>query len=140
MEVVRKINDELAIAGIIPFEQWQQIAEAGFQSVLDLRSLEPSRFNTERQLIESLGLQYASLLIDREMEGMSIDVAWRVLQQLDELPKPALVCNNITLAAAMVLMHIAMRQGESLQQAFQRAEKLGLFRISTQPVTSPLIG
>jgi hypothetical protein len=32
----------------------------------------------------------------------------------------------------MVLMHIAMRQGETLQQAFQRAEKTGLFRIPIQ--------
>lgn len=139
MEVIRKINDELAIAGMIPFEQWQQIAESGYQSVLDLRSLDSSRLTIERQFIESLGLRYAYLLIDRESEGMSIELALRVLQQLDDLPKPTLVCNNITLAAAMVLMHIAIRQGDTLQQAFQRAERLGLFRNSTQPIANPSI-
>jgi len=139
MEIVRKINDDLAIAGVVAFEQWQQIADEGFQSVLNLRSLNTPLLNTERQYVESLGLYYVNLLIDSTLEGMSIEIALNVLKLINELPKPILVCNNATLAAAMVLIYIAMRQGETLQQAIQRAEKLSLIKIPFQPLTDTLI-
>ncbi|WP_421656377.1 hypothetical protein [Leptothermofonsia sp. ETS-13] len=133
MEIVRKINDELAIAGPVTFRELQQIAEEGYKSVLNLRS--PNHFsNDEQQRIERLGLCYVNLPTDAEV--MTPETAVRVLSQINQLPKPMLVCcNNATLAAAMVLMHIAISQGQPLQQAFQRAEELGLFRNYPQPAT-----
>lgn len=130
MEIVRKINDELAIAEAVSFDQWQQIAEEGFQSVLNLRSQAIPFANVERQYVESLGIRYCNLPVDIDIEVMSFETALIVINQIDELPKPTLVCNNLKLAAAMVLMYIAMCQGETLHQAFQRAEKFGLFKIS----------
>ncbi|PSB26310.1 beta-lactamase hydrolase domain-containing protein [Stenomitos frigidus] len=131
--MVRQINDELAIAGLVTVKQLQQLPEAGFKSVLNLRSLDTYRLRDEQRYVESLGLCYAHLPIDHEV--MSAELVLRVIQQLNELAKPTLVyCSNEMLAAAMVLMYIAMRQGETFPQAFKRAEKIGLFRISVQPV------
>ncbi|EKQ66871.1 hypothetical protein OsccyDRAFT_4680 [Leptolyngbyaceae cyanobacterium JSC-12] len=131
MEVVRKINNELAIAGPCPIQQLQQLATEGFQSVLNLRSLDADLLTSEQQYVESLGLCYVNLPIDREI--MTVDVALKALKQIDQLPKPSLVCcNNAMLAAAMVLMHIAVCQGEPLHQAFKRAENLGLFAVPFQ--------
>jgi protein tyrosine phosphatase (PTP) superfamily phosphohydrolase (DUF442 family) len=129
MEIVRKINDEIAIAGPVTFQQLQQLAQEGFKSVLNLRSLDKELLIDEQQYVKSIELCYANFPIDREV--MSAEIALRVLKQIEELPKPTLVyCNNAMLAAAMVLMHIAIRQGETLQQAFKRAEKFGLFTAS----------
>lgn len=134
MEIVRKINDDLAIAGPVTFQQLQQLAEDGFASVLSLRSLEKHLLQEEQQHVESLGLHYVNLPVAHEV--MSPAIAAHVLKQMRVLPKPALVCcNSARLAAAMVLMHIAMSQGETLQQAFHRAKNLGLFEISV-PVTT----
>lgn len=137
MEIIRRINDDLAIAGMIAVAEWRQVAEEGFQSVLDLRSLDKPLLDAERDYVESRGLCYVNLPSDIDMEFMNVETALALLQQIDVLPKPTLVCNNATLAAAMVLMYIAMRQGETLQQAFQRAEKIGLFRVSMQAVVTP---
>jgi len=132
MGVIRKINDEFAIAETIAVEQWEQIAEEGFQSVLNLQLLKTACRSIERQYVESLGLRYVNLPTDIKLDAMTMETALKILWQIDGLPKPILVFNHETVAAAMVLMHIAMRQGETLQQAFQRAEKIGLFSIPIQ--------
>lgn len=132
MELIKKINDELAIADIVAYEQWQQIVEAGFQSVLNLRSQQMPLPSVEQEYVEELGLSYFNLPTGIDIDVMSVEIALRLLQQIDQLPKPTLVCNNAKLAAAIVLMHIAMRQGETLHEAFQRAEKIGLFGLSAQ--------
>lgn len=130
MELVRRINDELAIAEAVAFEHWQQIVEDGFRSVLNLRSRQMPLPSVEQAHVESLGLSYFNLPVSIDIDEMSVEIALRLLQQIDELPKPTLLCNNAALAAAIVLMSIAMRQGETLHEAFQRAEKFGLFRLS----------
>lgn len=126
METVWKINDDLSIAGLVSLPELQQLTKNGFQSVLNLRSMQAALLKNEQQTVHQLGLRYVHLPIDSEV--MNTELATMVLQCLDELPKPTLVyCNNAILAAAIVLMYIAMQQGEPLQQAFQRAERLGLF-------------
>lgn len=140
MESVRKINDDLAIAGSITLDQLQQVAQDGFKSVLDLQSFNETTLPIEeQQQVEALGLCYANLSV--ETGAMNGDVATQVLQQIDRLPKPMLIhCSNATLAAAMVLMHIAVRQGATLQQAFNRVEQLGLFGITYQSAASSARG
>lgn len=127
MNTIRKINDDLAIAGQITSEQLQQIVQEGFKSVLNLRSPNEEGFLiNEQQQAEALGLYY--LNVPLKLEAINDEVAAQVLQKIDELTKPALVhCNNAIRAAAMVLMHIATQQGVSLSQAFKQAERLGLF-------------
>lgn len=126
METVRKINGELAIAGSVTSQELQQLVEEGLKSVLNLQLLEDDLLTELQQHIEQLGLRYLNLEIDSKR--MNTEIAAIVLKQIDGLPKPILVyCNRAMLAAAMALMHIAMCQGETLLQAFKRAENLGLF-------------
>jgi len=127
METIRKINNELTIAGQLTSEQLQKIAQEGFKSVLNLRSPDEDGFlDSEQQQAEALGLYYINIPV--KVEAINHEIAAQVLKQIDELSKPALVhCNSAMRAAAMVLMHIATRQGVSLKQAFDQAEQLGLF-------------
>lgn len=49
METIRKINNELTIAGQLTSEQLQQIAQEGFKSVLNLRSPDEEGFLQNEQ-------------------------------------------------------------------------------------------
>lgn len=127
MKTIRKINEDLAIAGQVTPEQLQQIAKEGFKSVLNLRSPDEEGFrNNEQQQVEALGLYYMHVPV--KVEAINDELAAQVLQQIDKLVKPSLIhCNNSMRAAGFVLMHIATRQGMRLSEAFKQAEKLGLF-------------
>lgn len=132
MNTIRKINDDLAIAGQLTSEQLQQIVQDGFKSVLNLRSPDEAGFlNNEQQQVEALGLYYINVPV--KVEAINDQVADQVLKQIDELAKPILIhCNNAMRSAALALMHIATHQGVSLSQAFKQAEQLGLFGRITQ--------
>ncbi|QZZ22957.1 dual specificity protein phosphatase family protein [Leptothermofonsia sichuanensis E412] len=128
MERIRKINDDLAIAGQIALEQLPQIVQTGFRSVLNLRSPQETGFlANEQQSVERWQLEYVNF----PLEGECLDVwtATQVLNQISSLPKPVLVhCDNAVRSAAIVLMHIATSQGATLDQALNQAQQLGLFR------------
>lgn len=129
MEAVRKINDELAIAGQITLEQLPQIAQSGFKSVLNLRSHEENGFlNNEQEKVEALGLSYINIPL--KLEVINNEIASFVFKQINKLPKPTLVhCDSAMRSAVIVLMYIAVRQGATVEQALQHAEQLGLFRM-----------
>ena len=131
MDTVRKINDELAISGQVRLEQLPEIAQEGFKSVLNLRSPNEAGFlDNEQQQAEALGLFYINIPV--EFEEINDESVTQLFNQINKLPKPVLVhCDSGIRAAAIVLMHIAVRQGATLKQAFKRAEKLGLFALNT---------
>jgi uncharacterized protein (TIGR01244 family) len=127
MEIVRKINDELAIAGQISSHQLQQIADEGYKSVLNLRYLdEKGLWDQEQEKTEFLGLHYVHLPI-KNVE-ISHQTALQVFQVIRLLPKPILIhCDNSMRSAAIVLLYIATKQGITFEIALQKTIKLGLF-------------
>lgn len=126
MQMVRKINEELAIAGQITAQQLQEIAQEGYKSVLNLRLPEEKGFLTNENLkAEFLGLYYVHL--PTKMEMINPEVVRQILKAINELPKPALIhCDSAMRSAAIALMYIATKQGIPLEQTFQQATKLGL--------------
>lgn len=131
MEKVRKINNELAIAGQIGPEQIQQLVQQGFRSVLNLRLANEQGFwASEQQQVEALGLHYRHQPTHPQL--LSEDLAI-LIQLLQQLPKPTLIhCSTALRSAALVLIYVATHQGASLQQARQQAEHLGL--LTSAPV------
>lgn len=133
MENVKKINDELTIAtGQVTPEQLQQAAQEGFKSVLNLRSPDEEGFlSEEEQQAEAVGLHYVNIPV--LVSKIDDELTDQVLQQIDEIPKPALIhCKSGMRAGAMALMNVATRQGLTPQQAFEQAHKIG-FDCSAQP-------
>ncbi|WP_375495484.1 hypothetical protein [uncultured Nostoc sp.] len=49
MNIIRKINDELAIAGQITLDQLQQIGDEGYRSVVNLRLSDETGFLVNEQ-------------------------------------------------------------------------------------------
>ncbi|OLP15742.1 hypothetical protein BST81_24800 [Leptolyngbya sp. 'hensonii'] len=129
METIRKINDDLSIAGQIALEQLPQLVEEGVHAIVDLRSPHEKGFSLdEQQKAEFLGLIYIN--IPFAIDSSSIEAATRILQLMQQLPRPMLVhCDNAMRAAAIALMYIAIRQGVALEKAFDQAKQLGLFEI-----------
>jgi uncharacterized protein (TIGR01244 family) len=130
LHAIRKINDELAVAGQVTSAQLRQIALDGYRSVLNLRSPDETDFpSSESQEVEALGLQYINIPV--RLDTLDQGSLSQALQEIVKAKKPALVhCNNAAIAAAMVLMHIAIRQGADLEQAITQAKGLGLFSVS----------
>lgn len=132
MQLIRKINDDLAIAGQIDVTQLTQITQDGFHAVLNLRSPQEPGFIADEQLkAEGLGLEYVNIPLD--IEQINDQITTLILQRISNLPKPILVhCDNAVRSAAIALMHIATRQGATLEEAFKQAKQLGLFGVLTQ--------
>lgn len=126
MNPVKKINQELAIAGQISLEQLQQLADEGYQTILNLRSPDEIGFSkNEAQKTEYLGLHY--LNIPTQGAGMNSEIALVILQRMAMLPKPILLhCDTGMRAAAIAFMDIALKQGIAPDQAFQQATQFGL--------------
>ena len=125
MENVKKINDEMTVAGQLTPEQLQQAAQEGFKSILNLRSPDEQGFmNDEQQQAETAGLEYSNIPV--KPDAISDELTTEVLKQIDELPKPALIhCASGMRAGAMAFMNLATRQGLTPEQVFERAAEAG---------------
>ncbi|HEY9801051.1 MAG TPA: sulfur transferase domain-containing protein [Leptolyngbyaceae cyanobacterium] len=126
MDTVRKINNELAIAGQITAEQIQQIIEDGYKSVLNLRSPdEKELLDNEKSKLEFLGLGYINLPI--KFEEINHQTTLQILQTINELPKPVLIhCDNSIRSSVIALLYIATKQGITLEKALELSSNLGL--------------
>lgn len=126
MNIVRKINSDLAIAGQITPEQLQQVAGEGYKSVLNLRfSDETGLWTQEQAETEFLGLSYVNL--PTKVENLNHQAAMRIFQSISELPKPMLIhCDNALRSSAIVLLYIATNQGITFEKAWQQTIKLCL--------------
>lgn len=126
MHTIRKINNELAIAGQITLEQFQKIAEDGYKSVLNLRlANEKGLLENEQEKIELLGLYYVNL--PTQSEEINYQVAIQIFKTIAQLPKPILIhCDNSLRSAAIVLLYIGTKQGICFEQVLQKTIKIGL--------------
>ncbi|XGV98249.1 MAG: sulfur transferase domain-containing protein [Leptolyngbya sp. BL-A-14] len=126
MKKVRKITNELAIAGQPTPDVLQHLAEEGYRSVVNLRSPHENGFlDDERQKAEYLGLHYANVPI--QLDTLNLDNVLQVIQQLTTLPKPMLMhCDSGIRSSIVVLMQLSMEQGIKAEDAFQKVANLGL--------------
>jgi uncharacterized protein (TIGR01244 family) len=125
MENVKKINNELAVAGQVTLEQLQQAVSEGYKSVLNLRSPDEQGFiSDEQQQAQALGLHYINIPV--KPNEISDELTTEVLEQIDRLPKPALIhCASAMRAGVMAFMNVATRQGMTPEQVFEKAAEAG---------------
>lgn len=126
MNMVRKITNDLAIAGQPAPDKLPQLVEEGYRSVVNLRSPDEAGFwNDEQIQIEQLGLRYVNYPI--QSSHLTPEAALRLIQQISDLPKPMLVhCDTGIRSSVIALMQVAMKQGMRTEDAFQKVTKLGL--------------
>ncbi|MBE9206624.1 hypothetical protein IQ244_08860 [Nostoc sp. LEGE 06077] len=126
MITVRKINDELAIAGQITLDQLQQLADSGYKSILNLRSPEEtSSLDNEQAKVELLGLQYINF--PTNLCEINHQSALDIFQVINRSSKPTLIhCDDSIRSATIVLLYIATKQGIDFEKALQHTINLGL--------------
>ncbi|MEH2051251.1 beta-lactamase hydrolase domain-containing protein [Nostoc sp.] len=126
MNIVRKINDELAIAGQITLDQLQEIGDEGYRSVVNLRLPdETGLVANEQENTELLGLYYVNF--PTRPEDINHQSTLQIYQTITELPKPILIhCDNSIRSAAIALLYIALKQGMAFEKALQKVINLGL--------------
>lgn len=126
MDNVKRINDQLAVAtSQVTPEQLQQAAQEGFKSVLNLQSPDEESFvSDEQQQAENAGLTYVNVPV--KPDTISDELADRVLQQIDQLPKPALIhCKSGMRSGAMTLMYVATQQEMTADEAMAIGKQNG---------------
>ncbi|HIK03109.1 MAG TPA: hypothetical protein IGS40_00090 [Trichormus sp. M33_DOE_039] len=126
MDIIRKINHELSVAGQITPEQFPQLLADGYKSILNLRSPgEKGWLDDEKDKLEFLGLYY--LNVPTKVDEINRQTTLQVLQILNELPKPALIhCDNSIRSAVVALLYIATKQGITFEKAIELTSNLGL--------------
>lgn len=126
MDNVKYLSDYIAIATNQPEStSFQQAAQAEFKSVLNLRSpQEEGALPDEQANVEQAGLVYAQIPV--KPSEMSDELTDRVMQTLDELPKPVLThCKSGMRSGAMALMYQATRNNMSAEMALQKGKEKG---------------
>ncbi len=127
-----KVNEQITVTGQIAPEQFEEAAQQGFKSVLNLRAPDEEGYlPDEAQRAEAAGLHYSSIPVKKE--EISDELTTGVLKEIDELPKPVLVhCASGMRAGAMAFMHMATREGMSAEKAMSRAQESG-FDCNSEP-------
>ncbi|MBW4636231.1 MAG: tyrosine-protein phosphatase [Iphinoe sp. HA4291-MV1] len=126
MADIKKISEQFSTAGQVSPEDLEQAAQAGFKSVLNLRSpTEVGFHNDEQEQAKAAGLEYANIPLNpTEANQESVNQA---IQEIENLPKPILVhCAAGARASAIAFIATATHEDWTLEQIKQKAEELNL--------------
>lgn len=126
MANIKKVSDNLSIAGQVSPEELQQAANEGFKSVLNLRFPDEAGFLTdEQQQVEAAGLEYANIPV--KPSEANPELTQKAVQEIDNLPKPILVhCAGGARAGGIALIAEAINQGFTYEQIIQKAQEIGI--------------
>lgn len=138
MENIININDQLGVQGQLTPEQLQPLKDAGFKSVLNLRSSDEEGFlHDEKRLAEVAKLEYLNIPVNPAKIDSKLIL--QLMQDIDRLEKPTLIhCKSGMRAGLMALLYIASRQKMSAHQALEMGKELG-FNFETNPQFKQII-
>ena len=126
MTDLKKVNDDLSIAGQISSEELKQLAIAGFQSVLNLRSPDENGFfHDEKQEAQIVGLEYANIPLNSQVPNQELTT--EAIQSVENLPKPILIhCAGGARAGGIALITEAIQADLTYEEIAQKAKELGI--------------
>lgn len=127
MKNASQVTENILIAGQPKDTELQQLHEKGFKTVINLRSLEECGIvDSEERIVEDAGLNYASIPVSPQtINETKVGRFLQALATKDALP--AIVhCGGGGRAGIMVLLHLAITQKWSVQQALAQGEEMGI--------------
>jgi len=126
MSDVKKVNDDLSIAGQISAEELRKIAIEGFKSVLNLRDPDENGFfHDEKQQAEIVGLEYVNIPLNSQAPNQELTA--EAILEIDHLPKPILIhCAGGARAGGIALIAEAIQSGFTYEQIAQKANELSI--------------
>lgn len=126
MSDVKKVSDEFSAGGQPTPETLKQLANEGYKSVVNLRSLdETGVLNDESQQAEAVGLEYINVPL-RPTEP-NAELTAKVLAALEHLPTPVYFhCGAGGRASALALITLSTQQNLTREQVLAKAQELGI--------------
>lgn len=122
----KKISNEFSAGGQPTPENLKQLADEGFKSVVNLRSLdEVGALADEQQLTEAVGLQYVNVPL--QSTEANAELTAKVLSEVKQLPTPVYFhCGVGGRASAAALIAFATQQKLSREAVLAKVEVLGI--------------
>ncbi|MBD2138405.1 phosphatase [Anabaena sp. FACHB-1237] len=126
MSYLKKVSDDLSISGQVSSEELKQLAMAGFQSVLNLRSPDEYGFVLdEKQQAQIAGLEYVNIPLNSHVPNQELTT--EAIQAIENLPKPILIhCAGSARAGGVALISEAIKTGLTYEEITQKAKELGI--------------
>jgi uncharacterized protein (TIGR01244 family) len=121
-----KVTDDITISGQLSVDELRQLSEQGYRTVVNLRTPgEPGEVADEERIVEDSGLNYASIPVSSEtLDDMAVERFTNTIAS--EGRTPVLVhCRGAGRAGMMVLLHLAIQNGWSLQKTLEEGKNRG---------------
>lgn len=120
-----RLRDDIATAGQPTDEALEDIKEAGFKAVLNLRTEQEGSLE-EKPKVEALGMDYYNIPIGRD--GFSPEIVAEFEEILaDEDNRPILIhCASSNRVGAMWYLHQVLNEGKDEDTALAEGKKAGL--------------
>ncbi len=122
----KKVSDDLSVAGQVTPEQFSELADEGFKSVLNLRSADETGFlSDEKEKAQAAGLEYANIPLKPTEPSQQLTA--EAIQEIENLPKPILIhCAGGARAGGIALIANAIQSGLNFEEIQAKAESLGI--------------
>lgn len=126
MSNIKKVSDEFFAGGQPTPETLKQLADEGYKSVVNLRSLdEAGALADEQQQAEAVGLEYVNVPLNSTVADDNSTT--KVLSELEQLPTPIYFhCGAGGRASALALIALATQQKLNREQVLAKAQELGI--------------
>ncbi|WP_445636755.1 Beta-lactamase [Nostoc sp. DSM 114161] len=126
MSDIKKVSDEYSAGGQPTPETLKQLADEGYKSVVNLRSLdETGALADEQQQAQAVGLEYANVPLKPSQANDSSTA--KVLSELQQLPTPVYFhCGAGGRASALALIAFATQHQLNREQVLAKAKELDI--------------
>jgi uncharacterized protein (TIGR01244 family) len=116
----------VATAGQPDKEHLQSLAEAGYKTVIDLRTTEEDRGFDEEEVVREAGMEYANIPVGHETIADETFEQFRELMT-DPERHPALVhCSSANRVGALLIPYLILDEGRDREEAVEVASEVGL--------------
>lgn len=116
----------VATAGQPDREQLERLAEAGYKTVIDLRTLEEPRGFDEPETVGRAGMEYVSIPVGHEDIDDGTFDRFRELMA-NQGRRPVLVhCSSANRVGALLVPSLVLDEGKSTEEALEIASRVGL--------------
>ena len=118
--------ESVATAGQPNEEHLRRLAEAGYKTIIDLRTLEENRGLDEKEAIRETGMRYVNIPVDHEKVE---DETFERFRELVRNPacRPVLVhCSSANRVGALLVPYLVLDEGKTREEALEIARQVGL--------------
>lgn len=121
-----EVEPGLLSAGQPTAEQLNELARAGFRTVLDLRGPDEDRGMDEAAVVEGAGMTYVSIPVTAET--LAEDATFRsFFEAFATAERPVVVhCRSANRVGALYAAYLAAEEGVSVEEALDRGRDAGL--------------